>query len=338
MRLKDIASWVLGTGSHGVLGKMNGTVLVLGREQKGVSLDKSCVAEIFNNFCSGCWEELNEEFSELCEINLFLNRPTMIDLDPDDDLVLRRDAKQNMLKYDDDKNKRRHELMNSDHWKHSISKITNGKRTHRSSAFSAYYWRNTFAMAEKDRPLNSLNDQDMNIFLKDVTAWVEGPLHCRFPWCKDVSVDRRFWESLVCLDPTKKARRVLVNYIWHVRPHDVDWAMVGGYFVQLLLQDLILSWYVDGTMYEVSWCDVEEAKIPEVMMHAKVFDQKGIDHTRYSISFTNAVNVPKQGGVFDDCGIWTCIFLYRLSHGLSLDVDNPIQTALTYREHMGNLF
>nr|GEX81382.1 F-box domain-containing protein [Tanacetum cinerariifolium] len=45
------------------------------------------------------------------------------------------------------------------------------------------------------------------------------------------------------------------------------------------------------------------AKILEVMMQAKVFDQKGIDHT-------------------------------RLSHGLSLDVDNPIQTALAYRDHM----
>nr|GFA82972.1 phospholipase-like protein [Tanacetum cinerariifolium] len=49
-----------------------------------------------------------------------------------------------------------------------------------------------------------------------------------------------------------------VNYIWHVRPHDADWAMVGGYFVQLLLQDSIPSWYADGTMYKVSWCDVEE--------------------------------------------------------------------------------
>nr|GFA04656.1 F-box domain-containing protein [Tanacetum cinerariifolium] len=76
------------------------------------------------------------------------------------------------------------------------------------------------------------------------------------------------------------------------------------------------------------------AKIPEVMVQVKVFDPKGIDHTRYTISFTNVVNVPKQGGVFGDCGIWTCIFLYRLSHGISLDVDNPIQTALAYREHL----
>ena len=89
------------------------------------------------------------------------------------DEVERHDEKQKMLKYDAAKKKRRQELMNSDHWKHSVSKISNGKRTQRSSAFLAYYWGNTFAMAEKDRPLNPLNDQDMNMFLKDVTPWVE---------------------------------------------------------------------------------------------------------------------------------------------------------------------
>ncbi|GJY71803.1 hypothetical protein Tco_0475506 [Tanacetum coccineum] len=167
----------------GVIAKLNSRVFkleaiikVLGRERKGVSLDKSCVAEIFNNFSSGCWEELNEEFTKLCQTKFCVNGPTMIDLDSDDDLVKevqRRDGKEKMLKYEEDKKKRRHELMNSDHWKLSVLKISNGKRTQRSSAFSAYYWRNTFAMAEKDRPLNSLNNQDINLFLKDVTPWVK---------------------------------------------------------------------------------------------------------------------------------------------------------------------
>ncbi|GJS09160.1 phospholipase-like protein [Tanacetum coccineum] len=197
--------------------------------------------------------------------------PAMIDLDSDDDLVKEvqmRDEKEKMLKYEEDKKKRRYKLMNSDHWKLYVSKISNRKRTQRSSAFSAYYWGNTFAMAEKDRPLNSLNDQDMNLFLKDVTPWVEdlsrynratdrvhltdtfdiflgwqGPLRCRFPWCKD---HVELW----------------VNYMWHVRPHDADWAMVGGYFVQLFLQDSIPSWYADDTFYKVSWCDVEEVYMP----------------------------------------------------------------------------
>ncbi|GJT21626.1 hypothetical protein Tco_0891563 [Tanacetum coccineum] len=78
----------------GVIAKLNSRVFkleaiikVLGRERKGVSLDKSCVAEIFNNFSSGCWEELNEEFNELCETKFCVNGPAMIDLDSDEDLV-----------------------------------------------------------------------------------------------------------------------------------------------------------------------------------------------------------------------------------------------------------
>ncbi|GKF69242.1 hypothetical protein Tco_0202299, partial [Tanacetum coccineum] len=90
-----------------------------------------------------------------------------------------------------------------------MSKITNGKRSQRSGAFSAYYWGDTFVNDEKDRPLNALNDQDMTQFLKDdlsrynkdpdrvhltdafdIFLGHQGPLRARFPWCKDVSVDR----------------------------------------------------------------------------------------------------------------------------------------------------
>ncbi|GJT79851.1 phospholipase-like protein [Tanacetum coccineum] len=78
----------------GVIAKLNSRVFkleaiikVLGRERKGVSLDKSCVAEFFHNFSSGCWEELNEEFNELCETKFCVNGPAMIDLDSDEDLV-----------------------------------------------------------------------------------------------------------------------------------------------------------------------------------------------------------------------------------------------------------
>ncbi|GJW26012.1 phospholipase-like protein [Tanacetum coccineum] len=215
----------------------------------------------------------------------------------------------------------------------------------------------------------------VNIFhvMPHVSALVgcdnQGPLRARFPWCKDVSVDRRFWETLVCLDPRKKGWimdehvELWENYMWHVRPQDADWAMVGGYFVQLLLQDTIPLWYVDGSRYKVAWSDVDQVfmlinetnqhwclaqfdirtgvvtfydngitydpewrewlKLPEVLMQGEFFDQKGIDHTTYNITFANAVNVPRQAEVFGDCGIWVSIFLYRLAHGLSLDVVNP---------------
>nr|GEX34693.1 hypothetical protein [Tanacetum cinerariifolium] len=202
----------------GVIAKLNSLVFKL----EAIFKDKSCVAEIFNNFSSGCWEELNEEFNELCETKFCMNGPAMIDLDSDEDLFMeyliqeelrlkqeeeercrlgehkmmkalflktlqeedqRCNEKEKMLKYKEEKKKRRHEHMNSDHWKLFVSKISNGKRTQRSTAFLAYYWGNTFAMAVKDRPLNTLNDQDMNLFHKDVTPWVEDL--SRYIWATD---------------------------------------------------------------------------------------------------------------------------------------------------------
>ncbi|GJW01162.1 hypothetical protein Tco_1556413 [Tanacetum coccineum] len=386
--------------------KLEAIIKVLGREQKGVSLG-----------------------------------PAMIDLDSDDHLV--KDyliQEESRLKQEEEERCRleEHKMMEALFLKTLQQEISNGKITQRSSAFSAYYWGNTFAMAEKDRPLNSLNDQDMNLFLKDVTPWVEdlsrynqatdrvhltdafdiflgrqGPLRCRFPWCKDVSVDRRFWESLVCLDPTKKGWimdehvELWVNYMWHVRPHDADWAMVGGYFVQLLLQDSIPSWYADDTFYKVSWCDVKEIiAIPEPLLVWLVapfcISQLGnnlvlsanyhvgdsrllcawvLEVDGYSItSYRMIVSVPTPFSArllgfnsdeqpiieVDDIGyqmdttlqvyhrtheefqnlgvesnfgsFFVGAFRESLSHGLSLDVDNPIQTALAYREHLANFF
>ena len=69
-----------------------------------------------------------------------------------------------------------------------------------------------------------------------------------------------------------------------------------------------------------------------------MFENKRINPANYSITFKNAENIPAQGGLFGDCSIWVCIFLYRLAHGKPLAVDNPIQAALAYREQMANFF
>ncbi|GKB77353.1 hypothetical protein Tco_0944248 [Tanacetum coccineum] len=183
-------------------------IRVLSRERKG---DKSFVADFFLTISSKYLDALNEEFHELCQTSFIDNRPAENGLDYDDDLLkdyliqeefrvkqeekercrleefkmkdalflsnLKKEVRvrkeKKLLKYKEDKKKRRHDLMNSDHWKVSRSKITNGKRSQRSGAFSAYYWGDTFVNAEKDRSLNALNDQDMTQFLKDVTPWVE---------------------------------------------------------------------------------------------------------------------------------------------------------------------
>ncbi|PWA71872.1 ulp1 protease family, C-terminal catalytic domain-containing protein [Artemisia annua] len=80
------------------------------------------------------------------------------------------------------------------------------------------------------------------------------------------------------------------------------------------------------------------AGLPIVLEQAKVFEKKCIDRAKYGITFKDARNIPAQGGLFGDCGIWVCIFLYRLSHGKRLAVENPVQAALAYREHMANFF
>nr|GEW00981.1 asparagine--tRNA ligase, chloroplastic/mitochondrial [Tanacetum cinerariifolium] len=173
----------------------------------------------------------------------------------------------------------------------------------------------------------------------DICLGRQGPLRCWFPWCKDVSVDRRFGKSLLCLDPTKKGWMMdescgsitcgILDPMMLIGP----WLMVTlssfsfktrsprGMLMALctkfhgaMLKRMIVSvptpYYSTLLGFNMDEESIIEAKILEVLMQAKVFDQKGIDDTRYTISFTNVVNVPKQGGVFGDCGPSTPTTLY----------------------------
>jgi hypothetical protein len=69
-----------------------------------------------------------------------------------------------------------------------------------------------------------------------------------------------------------------------------------------------------------------------------VFDKKGIDPKLYAITFNTAQSVPTKGGTYRDCGMWVCIIFYRLAYNKSLDVLDPDQTALAYREKMAEFF
>lgn len=68
-----------------------------------------------------------------------------------------------------------------------------------------------------------------------------------------------------------------------------------------------------------------------------VLQSKRISVDSYEISFDYAP-VPVQGDLFGDCGVWVCLFLYRLCHNLPLMVENPVQAALAYRERMLDYF
>nr|GEZ62507.1 ulp1 protease family, C-terminal catalytic domain-containing protein [Tanacetum cinerariifolium] len=48
--------------------------------------------------------------------------------------------------------------------------------------------------------------------------------------------------------------------------------------------------------------------------------------------------VVREANDYGDCGVWVCIFLYKLSRNLPLTVDDPLQTVLAYRERILQYF
>ena len=68
-----------------------------------------------------------------------------------------------------------------------------------------------------------------------------------------------------------------------------------------------------------------------------ILDSKGISAKDYKIT-CHCPAVPEQAQEYGDCGVWVCIILYRLCHNQPLEVDDPLQTALAYRERMLEYF
>ncbi|GJZ56957.1 hypothetical protein Tco_0612451 [Tanacetum coccineum] len=83
----------------------------------------------------------------------------------------------------------------------------------------------------------------------------EGNIKCKFPWSDDYTVGRNFWLTLVCLDPTRKGWLseehidLWVDYKWHGRPDNANWAMVNCYFVKILMQNSTPLFYANGDKY-----------------------------------------------------------------------------------------
>ncbi|PWA77753.1 phospholipase-like protein [Artemisia annua] len=172
-----------------------------------------------------------------------------------------------------------------------------------------------------DRPYANL-DRIYVSYEIDRFLLMDGWPDCKFPWCGEITVDRTFWDSLIGLDDKRKGWLldehidIWIAYMWHTRPDDRDWSMPE-----------MRSFYL-------SMREALETRLPEVLKAADVFDQKGIDPVSYRIKFMNAEDVPRQGGLFDDCGVWVCILLFRLGNGRPLEFDNPTQAALAYRERL----
>ncbi|GJT65386.1 phospholipase-like protein [Tanacetum coccineum] len=255
-------------------------------------------------------------------------------------------------------------------------------------------------MIEKCQQLKQWDEEDLNRpfkcidkvycnFLLEQFLVTSSWRKFKFPWCNDIIVDGRFWDSLIGLDDKRLGWllddhiELWVWYMWHFRQTCHDWSIVSCYFLTLLLQDSMPYFYVTDEIYPISWKDVEqvfipinepkrhwslalfhissgsvtfydsqkiydveyrpwylkmrsclETKLPVILQRTGVFVRKGIDPNSYSIKFSHAENVPQQGGVFGDCGVFLCLFLYRLVNGIPLAVEDPIQMALAYREKL----
>nr|GEZ10179.1 hypothetical protein [Tanacetum cinerariifolium] len=113
-----------------------------------------------------------------------------------------------------------------------------------------------------------------------------------------------------------------------------------------------------------------EEKIYVVLKEMGVFKKKNIDPAKYKISFKVFIpineplhhwslamfhicsgvvtfcdnertkggkypdGVTKQGGVFGDCGVYLCMFLYRLANSIPLALNDPLHSALAYQEKL----
>nr|GEX83998.1 ulp1 protease family, C-terminal catalytic domain-containing protein [Tanacetum cinerariifolium] len=93
----------------------------------------------------------------------------------------------------------------------------------------------------------------------------------------------------------------------------------------------------NGIETRLSWLELREKLQFQILLfldNVEVFEKNNIVKDDYSISFEYADGVPIQGGLYGDCGLWVCIFLYMLSHNIPLEVDDPISFSLAYHERL----
>ncbi|GJX28796.1 ulp1 protease family, C-terminal catalytic domain-containing protein [Tanacetum coccineum] len=125
---------------------------------------------------------------------------------------------------------------------------------------------------------------------------------------------------------------------------NVDWAMASPYLCDMLSRFQYPFYYTDGVKYGVPWFanNVQKVYFPinEKDSHwvlGELHISSGLITIYNSLGcppngIKPAYGIPIQGGLYGDCGLWVCIFLYRLSHNIPLEVDDPINIALAYRE------
>ncbi|GJX19024.1 phospholipase-like protein [Tanacetum coccineum] len=127
------------------------------------------------------------------------------------------------------------------------------------------------------------------------------PPEYQFPWgFRDIVIGRIYWLMLACLEKAKEG--------W--------------------LQD-----YVSGNRRP--WWRTMKRRLPQQLTlylnEHGVLQSNDISVENYEITYL-FLKVVKQADLFGDCGVWVCIYLYRLSRKQPLIFSDPLQTSLSYRE------
>ncbi|GJT20011.1 phospholipase-like protein [Tanacetum coccineum] len=232
---------------------------------------------------------------------------------------------ENMLQLEQQKKNKRKELMNSNHCKNLLSKLAPVKRIQLCSSSEMIQPKVSWVKNKKYR--QKVYDPCTTEFLKTVKPWVEDTSRVLQSmdtiWLSD---DIEHPASHLFVSLNEHHIDLWVDYMWHVRPENSNWAMVSCYFVQLLLQNGMPLFYANGERYTTTWSEVDqvfipinetgehwclaqfhimsgEVQLPVVLERANIFQKNGIDPSKYTIT---------------------------LAHGLSLDVDDPVDVALSF--------
>ncbi|PWA79180.1 phospholipase-like protein [Artemisia annua] len=196
--------------------------------------------------------------------------------------------------------------------------------------------------------------EHIRMFLKEIK-----PSKYWFPWGRcDIHVDRRFWLALAGLDTFKKGwltdnhLDLWVDLLWRFRPNEADWAVVSPHFSQAILVGVFPTYYSNGVRYPVPWKDVERVFFPvnEPDKHwilAELHIATGV------VTFYDSLGLVKSNrrswwrimkkdlplrliSYLNECGVLKSksISIDTLCHNEQLEVKDPVQAALAYRERM----
>ncbi|GJY59424.1 ulp1 protease family, C-terminal catalytic domain-containing protein [Tanacetum coccineum] len=106
----------------------------------------------------------------------------------------------------------------------------------------------------------------------------------------------------------------------------------------ITLYDSLFSEAVETRKWWIKMRKAFKKYIPPYLQEWGILDAKGIPLESYNITFVIGKDVPIQGDAYGDCGVWVCIFLYRLIHKMAVSAKDPQIVGLAYREHMFDYF